>query len=87
MRQFIIVSTLFCLALFAAAALSAGGKNQWSNPNFADGCVAQLPAGIDLDTCELVPSGDSALQTYYCKGEVITVECVDDGPQPPGQSR
>ena len=78
------IPTAMILTVFSSLALAAGGQNQWNNPIFADGCVAQLPVGIDLNTCEAVPAS-GGLVTYFCRGEVITVTCPDDGPQAPGQ--
>ena len=84
---FILVSAFVVTGVLAwQAAHAAGGQNQWNNPIFAEGCVAELPAGIDLGTCESVPT-ETGLITYYCKGEVITVNCQDDSPQAPGQSK
>ena len=77
--------TALLLATLCSVLLAAGGKNQWNNPIFSEGCVANLPVGIDLATCEAVP-GDGLIE-YFCKGEVITVTCPDDGPQAPGQDK
>ena len=90
MTRFLLYLILAGISAVAAAytvsiAQAAGGQNQWNNPIFANGCVAQLPAGIDLDICEAV-SG-AGLITYYCRGETITVTCPDDGPQAPGQNK
>lgn len=79
----LVIAAVFAIDLVAAA----GGKNQWSNPLFGeDQCAVMLPAGIDLDTCEVIPSAEPSLQHYRCDTS-LTVYCPDDGSQPPGQSK
>lgn len=78
---------LTLLAFIPVVALGAGDKNQWNNPIFGeDQCVVMLPAGIDLNTCEEIPSSDPSLQTYRCD-QSLTIYCPDDGPQAPGQNK
>ena len=77
----------FVFGVSFADIMAAGGQNQWNNPIFADGCVAELPAGIDLEDCDEAAASPTGLKTYFCEGEIITVTCPDDGPQAPGQNR
>lgn len=79
--------TIGILAAFAVV-MAAGGQNQWNNPIFSDGCVAQLPPGIDLNTCEESTANPVSGQvTLFCENITVTVICPDDGPQAPGQNK
>ena len=81
--KYLITTLLLMLSINTQA---AGGKNQYNNPIFADDqCVATLPPGIDLDTCNTVPT-DSGLIQYYCN-TTIFILCPDNEPQAPGQDR
>ena len=85
MKRYMVMAALAAVFFgLSCVALAAGGQNQWNNPIFADGCIATLPAGIDLEEdCEDPVSSPSGLKTYFCEGVIITVDCPDDGDQAP----
>jgi hypothetical protein len=83
MKSYLIAGLALLFFVGAGAAMAAGGKHKWNNPIFADGCVATLPAGIDLDECDEAEASPTGLKTYFCEGEIITVECPDDGDNAP----
>ena len=84
MRSYLVAGMALLFFMGAGAAMAAGGKNKWNNPIFADGCVATLPAGIDLEEdCEDPIASPTGLFTYFCEGLIITVDCPDDGDNAP----
>jgi hypothetical protein len=75
-----LLATGLALALVAAGAYAAGGKNQTETPIFGDGCVEVTPPGIDLEECELVPAPpQSGMAVYFCSGtRVIICEAEEE---------
>jgi hypothetical protein len=70
--------SLVLLMLLSSVALAEGGKARDANPIIGDGCVYQVPPGLDLETCELIPAPNQAgVQVYACNLDVI-VFCDDD---------
>lgn len=70
--------SLLLLMLLSSVAVAEGGKQRDANPIIGDGCVYQVPPGLDLDTCELIPAPNQAgVQVYACNLDVI-VFCDDD---------
>ena len=69
---------LLLLILVCSVAMAGGDKVRSANPIIGDGCVYQVPTGLDLDRCELIPAPNQAgVQVYACDLEVI-VFCDED---------
>jgi hypothetical protein len=70
--------SLLLLLLFSSIAIAAGGKVRDANPIIGDGCVYQIPPGLDISQCELIPAPNQAgVQVYACDLDVI-VFCADE---------
>lgn len=70
--------SLLLLMLLSSVAAASGGQMRDANPIIGDGCVYQVPPGLDLETCELIPAPNQAgVQVYACNLDVI-VFCDDD---------
>lgn len=69
---------LLLLLLMSNIAIAEGGKERDANPIIGDGCVYQVPPGLDLETCELIPAPNQAgVMVYACNLQVI-VFCDDE---------
>jgi len=70
---------IFLLLLVSSIAMAGGGKAREANPIIGDGCVYQVPPGLDLEQCELIPAPNQAgVQVYACDLSVIVFCDSDD---------
>ena len=70
---------LLSLLLLSSVAVAAGGKVRDANPVIGDGCVYQVPPGLDMEKCELIPAPNQAgVQVYACDLSVIVFCDADD---------
>ena len=68
--------TLLLLALFCSVAVAGGGKVRDANPIIGDGCIYQLPPGLDAEKCEainVVSQSGKEIVVYYCNVDVIVL--------------
>jgi hypothetical protein len=66
------------LLFVSSIAMAAGGKVRDANPIIGEGCIYQVPPGLDLQKCELIPAPNQAgVQVYACDLSVI-VFCDDE---------
>ncbi len=69
---------LLILLFVSSIAMAAGGKVRDANPIIGEGCIYQVPPGLDLQKCELIPAPNQAgVQVYACDLSVI-VFCDDE---------
>jgi hypothetical protein len=69
---------LLMLLFVSSIAMAAGGKVRDANPIIGEGCIYQVPPGLDLQKCELIPAPNQAgVQVYACDLSVI-VFCDDE---------
>lgn len=69
---------LLMLLFVSSIAMAAGGKVRDANPIIGEGCIYQVPHGLDLQKCELIPAPNQAgVQVYACDLSVI-VFCDDE---------
>jgi hypothetical protein len=69
---------LLMLLFVSSIAIAAGGKVRDANPIIGEGCIYQVPPGLDLQKCELIPAPNQAgVQVYACDLSVI-VFCDDE---------
>lgn len=72
---------MWSLVAFSVGVVAQGGKEQVKNPIFEDGCVATIPPGFDLESCEEVPAPDQAgVEVFFCD-QVLTVMCPAEDEQ------
>ena len=70
--------SLLLLLFICSIAMAEGGKVRDANPIIGEGCVYQVPPGLDITKCELIPAPNQAgVQVYACDLDVI-VFCDDD---------
>ena len=72
--------TLLLTALICGIAMAAGGKVRDANPIIGDGCIYQIPPGLDIEQCEAINAisqSGKEIVVYYCNVSVIVL-CDDD---------
>lgn len=68
--------SLLALALICGTAMAAGGKVREANPIIGDGCIYQIPPGLDIEQCEAINATSQSgkeIVVYYCDVSVIVL--------------
>jgi hypothetical protein len=67
---------LLLLLLMCSIAMAGGDKVRSANPIIGDGCIYQVPPGLDLDQCEAINATSQSgkdIVVYYCDVDVVVI--------------
>ena len=71
---------LLLMTLACGAAMAGGDKVRDANPIIGEGCIYQIPPGLDTAQCEEINATSQSgkeIVVYYCDVSVIVL-CSDD---------